>query len=419
MSRSAVLFVLIRSGERRMFAEIWGNLARELIWGPQVLEQWLAEGEEIDDDIEDIAGLAVVDFDSKSLTWGDRDSFSIQKAKELHTKLVQSAWQGFSVKSISPTSLDAHVNELLGYENGIDDEEPYNERHDTVAEAAECFFLSEEELAEMEEEDESFEPFSEGLEGAWITIADPKSKIRQRGLESLPNDLLSGNAGALQAVAKLPPIELPKEKYVTEGIHFDLVKRSISYWGNDADPVVKKLNAGWKGWNVQQIDGGYTKQCEFSGLPGKPVSDAEALGTFMAKVLSNKRFTMANLLGAVGSSLKSNAIKATGCLTMILALPIILAAGFLGKWKEGGYALIALVVIIVILFKIAEYKLKSKFKQSTFAEKDEYLEEQRSPAAGPLDENVRREKLDEILAKCDLPLLKEIEPHFEDFADVI
>ena len=70
MSEPAV-FVLIRDGQRRYFADRWANafLFREILWGPDELERWLTESQEIDDWTAEASGGVVVDCDNRKLVW--------------------------------------------------------------------------------------------------------------------------------------------------------------------------------------------------------------------------------------------------------------------------------------------------------------------------------------------------------------
>ncbi|MCC9641064.1 hypothetical protein LOC71_02180 [Rhodopirellula sp. JC740] len=414
MSRSAAYCVLIRDGNSRWFADVWGNLRRELVWGPDALESWLTAGEEIDWDPEDVCGAAIIDFDAQTLAWGEQDTLSPPRARALHHQLLQVAWPNFKIKRLAEHELDTTLYSLLEEESPEEDDQPglWDDRHETVLEAARYFYPG----MDDNEEDEDETPFSEGNTGAWLSIIDQQGKLRQRGLSGVSVDLLSGDKSAVKALAKLDQVMVPHEKYVTEGLWFDLREKSIHYWGPDGPSTVDGLQSNWANWKVHLADRGYLQQCEAIGVPGKPMTDAEALAIFLPQVLSNKRMTMAGMLGVVGGSLKKTAMKATGCLIVVLSIPILLAAFFMNMWKEAGYALITLVVIVAAVFKFIEFKLRSKFRQSGFAEKDEALEEQRPPVAGPLDEPARKQKLDEVLARCGLPPLSQIEPHFEDTA---
>ena len=414
MSRSADFCVLIRDGQQRRYAEVWASLRRELIWGADEFEAWLVAGGEADWEPEDISAVAVVDFDTKVLAWGEVDSLSSSRANALYGQLLQHAWAGFSISEIPGEGLERVFCELIDVPFDSDDEEEWDERPEDVRTAA-SYLLPGMSQDEDEEEDdyEDEPPFSEENPGVWVTIIERTGAVNQRGLIELSEDVLSGEQSVLAALTDLAPVELPAEKFVVEGLLIDQQQQRIVYWGTGGERLVGKLQDGWAGWSVESLLDGYLQQCQASGLAGVSMSDAEVLGEFVPVLLSNKRFRLANLLGAMGGSLKNSAIKATGCLTLVLALPILLVALFTGLWKESGYALLTLVAIVVIGFKAIEAKVKSKL-QSALGETDTDSEELRPPVAGPIEEAARRERMDQMLSACQLPPLAEIEPYFDE-----
>ncbi|MEZ6090659.1 MAG: hypothetical protein R3C05_22105 [Pirellulaceae bacterium] len=429
MSRSAAYFVLIRDGKASCFAEVWGTLYRELVWGPEAFEAWLTAGEETDWEPEDVSGIAIVDFDSRTLAWGESDVVMSPRGHLLYCRLLENSWPGFSLIDMSISELYRRLDALTDDGDELrdrDDEEsgPWEPRPDTVREAIENFRGIDDEDEDEDYDDEDDEdgdddddddfdpPFSEYCKGAWITIIDQDGKLRQRGMSAVSVDLLSGDRSTIDELIALEPVEVPEEKYVTEGLWMDLGNRTIQFWGTEGLSVVHRLRSGWPDWNVALADQGYRQQCQISGLDGKPMSDAEALAEFLPHVLSNKRMTLANVFGAMGGSLKKSAIKATGCLTFVLALPILLVGFFMDQWKAAGYALLTLVIIVVVLFKFVEMKIKSKFNRSGMSARDHDLEEQRPPVAGPLDETTRKKRISQMLVDCGLPTMAEVEPHF-------
>lgn len=418
MSRSAAFRVLIRDGQQRRYAEVWASLRRELIWGADEFEAWLVAGGEADWEPEDISAVAVVDFDTKVLAWGEVDSLSSGRSNALYGQLLQHAWAGFSISEIPGEGLERVFCELIDVPFDSDDEEEWDERPEDVQTAASYLLpgMSRDEDEEEDEEEDDYEdepPFSEENPGAWVTIIERTGAVSQRGLIELSEDVLSGKQSVLAALTDLEPVELPAEKFVVEGLLIDQQQQRIVYWGTGGEKLVGKLHDGWAGWSVESLLDGYLQQCQASGLAGVPMNDAEVLGGFVPGLLSNKRFRLANLLGAMGVSLKNSAITATGCLTMVLALPILLVALFTGLWKESGYALLTLVAIVVMGFKVIEAKLKSQV-QGAFSESEVELEELRPPVAGPIDEAPRWERMDQMLNACQLPRLAEIEPYFDE-----
>ncbi len=421
MSRSVAYCVLIKNGEKRKFEDAWAHLKRELIWGPDVLEAWLEEGEQIDWEPEDVDSAALVDFDNKKLVWGERNGMQSAKAFSVYSRLLSQTWNGFTIECLRESQMynlpadfydGGRANRLVDEDevDGLDNDELLD-CIETVQEAAEYLKPDPDDEDDYDDDEEPF---------AWLTIVDKHGKARHRKLYELPIDLLCGDKSAMNTVAKQGSVEVPSEKSVSEGFCIDIAKKEIFIWGppRTLDKFVK-ANQSWKGWSVNWAgSGGYGAQCEISGVRGVPMSDAEALSEFLPALLSNKRTTFANIVGAVGGSLKKTAIKATGCLTILLATPILLAGFFMSKLTEAGYAVIALVVIMVIMFKVLEWRIKSKFAKNDIAghmaSKDNGMEEQRSPVAGAVDEKVRLAEMNELLASCSLPSWETLEKQFPE-----
>ena len=419
MSRSAACCVLIRDGQQHCYVDIWACLRRELILGPDEFEAWLVAGGEADEEPEDLCGVAVVDFDTKVLAWGEVDSLPRRRAWLLYSQLLQHAWPGFSFSEIASSDLQRVVCDLLDLPFDPEDDEEWDDRPEDVQAAASDFLPGMWEDDDGDEDDDQDEPpFSEDNQGAWVTIVDETGEVSQRGLVELSEEVLSGKGSVLAELIALQPVDLPAEKFVTEGLLFDQQQRRMVYWGQGGEKLVRKLQTGWPDWTVETLLDGYLQQCQASGQAGVPMSDAEVLGGFLPGLLSNKRLDMANLLGAMGGSLKKSAIKATGCLTFVLALPILLVAVFTGLWEESGYALLGLVVIVVIGFKVIEAKVKSKI-QNVLGSSDDAMQEQRPPVAGPMDEAERRKRMDQMLKACQLPTLAEAEPYFDDVQQML
>lgn len=405
MSKPVAWSVLIRDGQRRCFEDIWVTLYRELLWGPEAFEEWLTEGEEIDWEPEELSGVAIVDFDTKELRWGESEILEHPRSFTAYQRLLQTAWPGFEIRFLSQAEMYAEVH------GPTSDEEPMIfDRPESVSEAAD---VDEDEDPEDDEEDDDGDQDDIFLT-SWATIIDPKGKVRHRRVNEISSDLFSGNKQAVQNLANLKAAEVPPEKSVKEGMWIDLGKKEIGFWGGAKSlRDFPRLKQGWRKWNVTWAGEGYADQCRVSGLPGVPMSEAEALAKFMPQVLSSKKFDMTNVIGAVGGELKKKAVKATGCLVVVMAVPILLVGFFMEKMKEAGYAIGALVVIVAIAFKVIERKIRNKFSKSPFAEQDE-PDNSRPPVAGPLDDEGRREGLNRLLDASGFPPLEEIEPLFED-----
>ncbi|MEM7477448.1 MAG: hypothetical protein AAF483_20885 [Planctomycetota bacterium] len=426
MSRSADYIVLIREGNKETYAEVWGNLYRELMWGPEDFEQWVRTGGSIEEEPGELSGLAIVNFDNHSLTWGTCNPLDMPKSQALLEKMIATSWADFTVRHVGVSRLHATARSsnasdgLIAWEQEDDD---YSYRPKTIQEAAEYFMPGTVHMdgdAAHEDYDDDETPFSEDLPGAWIAIHDDHGDLLHRGLSELPLDLLSNREQPLNQLTQLPAVQVPEEEFVTEGLVIHAHEKRLFYWGTDFEDVGRRLQQCWEGWTVTSATSGYMRQCELCKLNGQPLSESKALAAFLQQVLSTKRMSIGNWLGAVGGSIKRTAIRATGCLTVILALPIVLSAIFMNKWKEAGFALATLVAIVVVAFKFVEFLLKSKFQASVLAAKDEDLESQRPPTAGSKDATDRKQKLGELLATCNLPCLAEIEPFYdEDLKDFL
>ena len=446
MSRSADYYVLIRGGQRSCYTEVWGALRRELVFGPAALEEWLTTGELADEAPDDLSGLAIVDFDSKVLLWGETEPLEIPAVHSCYQTLLASAWPGFTIQLIPRHNLHVVVDAL-------EDEHPqtdavpaianlaspeltaeiaYDEQPTTVAEAANDFLcdfdsnhLEEDELAEdeadddddleAEDDDEDGElPFTEDNEGVWLTTIDKRGKLSQRGLSALPLDLLDGLESAQQDLTALPGVDIPEERYVKGGMVIDHCRQEIGCWGGESPQLLSRLRAGWPAFHVDLLEGGYSDHCQRCHVSGKSLSQTQTLAILLPSLLNNRRVSFATLFQTVGGSVKRTAIQATGCLIFLLSLPLLLAGLFLNRWREIGYAWLTMVVIIAIGFKIIEYRIKAKYRDSIFGQSDQQLATQRPPVAGPTDLAGRKRQLDKLLVTSGLPEFSKVAPHMEN-----
>ncbi len=411
MSRSVAAFVLIRDGKRRCYEDEWAQLYRELMWGSEDLEEWLTEGEESEYEPEELSGGVIVDFDSNELVWGENETLAVPRVRATHERLLEQAWPGFKISFVSEDDLYAAVRGSTDEaETMEDDDDCYSNRPETVREAAGLYDDEDEE--QDEEDDEEFDDddgFEDDSPRAWLTIIDEQGAVRQRMLEQVSDDLLRGEESTIQDLCNLKAAEVPPEKGVREGIWINLKEKQIGFWGGaQAKHDLKKLQQSWESWTVTWAKKGYADQCAVSDVPGMPMSDTEAIVQFIPQVLSAKRFDMGHVLGTVGGQLKKTAMKATGCLTFVLCLPLLAFGYFAGNMKAAGIAIGVLVALVVIVFKVIEFKLKSKLKKSLFGDRDE--PDDRSPVAGPLDETERRNRVDQLLSACGFPSVEELTP---------
>lgn len=416
MSRSVAYSVLIRDGQKKYYADVWGTLYRDLIWGPEAYEEWLKQGQEMEDEPEEISGSVIVDFDRRELRWGECEALDLPRSQELHHRLMQASWPGYSITLLPHAEIESEVR---GHEdsNADDpDEEGASEgtsipgRASTVSEVSD----STDDAAGDSEDDESDEEEDDPSPPtkAWLTIIDQNGKIRQRTLEQISADLVTGVKAAVQELARLKSAEVPPEKSVKEGMWINLRDKEIGFWGCvDARRDFEKLKQGWSKWNVRWADEGYVEQCRIGGVSGVPMTNAEALARFVPTLLSTKKIDPLGIFQSMGGAFRKTAMKATGCLIVMLAIPILIIGYFMGKMAEAGYTIGGLVVLSAMAFKLIEFRIRKKFRDSALSARFGG-DEERPPVSGPMDEAVRRRRLDSLLASCKFPLIKELEPHF-------
>lgn len=405
MSEPAI-FVLIRDGNTRYYGDRWAftHLFRELVWGPEDLETWLTHGEEIDDWSDEVSGGVVVDFDQKRLTWmGDDETLKIPRVANSFETLLRASWPGYEISFANRGIMD------LAAAAGEPDAEDYDDdsatRCSTVQDAV-GIYMDGDEASEYDEEDQR----------AWITVIDEEGAVRHRAVEEVSEDLIGGRESSLQQLLDLPAAEVPTESVVVEGMWIDQPNREIGFWGGHAAKMIyPQMQGAWEGWSVKWADKGYADQCAVSGPSGITMSDAEALGGIVPIILSTKRFDMGTLFGAMGGQIKKTAIKATGCLLMVLCAPVLIFGAISGNWQATLITIAVVTILIALAFKVIEYKLKRKFSMDQFVSDQEDAAGQERPAvAGPTNERQRKEKLASLLQAAGLPSLSEIEPHYVD-----
>lgn len=411
MGKSVSYTVLKRDGRERRFEDVWATLFRELLWGPEAYEEWISHGEEIDWEPEDLSSIAIIDFDTKTLAWGEIEGLELPRARASHAKMLQEAWQGFTIIFLPEREMyaAAHV-QTSNHEDQDEDDERWSDRPETVRDACGLYDSEDDDPEDEQEEDE----YNDDDHRAWVTLVDRKGKIRQRNLSLVSSDLLSASKTAIQALANAKPAEVPPEKSVTEGLWIDMKTNEVGFWGGiSAAKDFPRLQSGWPKWRVRWAENGYAEQCHLSDHPGIPMTDSEALAEFLPTVLSTKRMDFTAIIGAFGGELKKTALKAIGCLIFALAIPILITGFFLGKLKESGYAVLALFVLTTIAYKFTESRLKRRFNDASINKnEDQHLD--RPDVAGPLDEKERRSQIEALLAACGYPQLKTIEPHFSE-----
>lgn len=443
------IFVFQQDGERTYFLSPWGSamLFRELVWGPQAIEEWARQFEPLAHWDDDVVGAVYVNHDDRQMTWyGHHHFFDIPKVVEVYERLIESAWEGYDV-DFSADGV-GHVGEAFDVENAReyeDDYEPY--RAETVLIAAGLEHLEEEygdfEEGEYPEDDENEEEYGDFVDEdddddenddeedenehyddgdedepvgfdvnehrAWVTIIDSDGQVRHRQLQVVSEDLLNNEERAQSQLLGLAPSTIPPEACVSEAMSIDVPNKRVRLWGN---PALQRLFPvavqAWEGWDTQWDVGpdGYTNQCALDETTGQPMSEAEALAVLAPSVLSNKRFSLSSAFGELGSRFKKSAIKATGCLTTFLCLPFVFFAWSREDWRIAVFSIAIVVTFVVIAFKYVERRIKKSFGLPFNDDENDTV----IPVAGPLDMEKRAEAFEQILQKCKLATLADIAP---------
>jgi hypothetical protein len=264
---------------------------------------------------------------------------------------------------------------------------------------------------EEEEEDEDQEDRSddENPFPSWLTLIDQNGKVRHRRLNQISQDLMTADTKAVQVASKLKAAEVPAEREIQEGMWIHIPKRQIGVWGNQSMAMaVPRMQKAWRGWTVNWSDGGYADQCQISGVPGVRMTDTEALVPFMGNVLSVQRFDAGMFLGAIQTGIKKTAMKVTGCLLLVLAVPFLVFGYFADRIQAAALAYVALVIVVVILFNVIAFKLKKRFSLDNIGRRE--APDKKPAVAGPLDMEERREQMNRLLAACGFPSLEEMQP---------
>lgn len=411
-------FALIRDGQTRLFADRWASavLRREILWGPDDFEAWVNQFEQTDEWFDDYSGGAIVDFDKRRLLWsGDTSSYNIPRLWKLYCQLMHAAWPGFAIE-VCEEGRDEFRKYLglpeqqLDPDEPLEDEEDDDERYEIREAKVEDARLG---ASSDDEDDEDDEEDDEDQSRAWITLVDEDGSVRHRQLSELTLDLLKGEAAAIQAVAKLPPAEIPKEAVVSEGLILNPSKRTARIWGSpELLKKMKTLGKLWNGWQLKWTHHGYSDQCQVSNTPGMPMSEVDALAKILPVVLSTEQFNLEAVFGLIGGKVNKFAKKATGCLLVVLCIPLVLFGVFSGNWTAVMYSIAATVVVVVGLFMLVARRFRKAVGSKVPKRGDE---DAKGPVvAGPLEEAARKQRVDQLLTAAKLPPLAEIEPHFAD-----
>jgi hypothetical protein len=422
------IFVVIEQGQKRFYYDRWAHvyLFRNLTWGREALDKWLAQEAEGDDWSDDVCGGAVIDYDRKRLVWNSDDGdFSVPRVARVLDQLLRTAWPGYEIEYAARGVIDLEIAAgKYETENGLIEEQAEDaiaDRVETVREAAGIYdddddVDEEEDEYDEAEDDEDQQSFDDNEARAWVTLVNEQGAVRHRHLNEIPQDMIRGKKTSIAQLLELNAAEVPPEAVVNEGIWFDFGRREIGYWGGVRfRSTLAYLQQGWPEWSVRWADAGYRDQCAVSGPSGIEMSDAEALAKLVPKILSTKRIDLGAIFGAIGGQLKKTAAKATGCLTVLLCAPVLLFGVISGNLKAAAITIAIVVVAVIVVFKYIELRFKRKFTDGPIGKHAAHQDSSRSRAAvaGPLDAAQRRGRLDELLAAAGLPPLVAIEKHID------
>lgn len=412
------MFGLIRDGQARFYGDRWASvfLHREILYGPDDFEAWVTQLEELDE-WDECCGGAVADYDRKRLVWqGDFEALRIPRVAAVYHRLLQAAWPGFEVASAREGTRDL-AKAVGAAEPGQEDEEYGGYRPQRVREAARLDYDGEEADDEEDEveADEEAASFDKEEIRAWVTLVGTDGTTRHRHLEHLPTDLLNARYEPLRVLRDLPAAEVPPEEVVAEGMWIDEANRSIGIWGSGKlRDSLPEMQQAWQGWTVEWAERGYDQQCRVAGPAGVPMKEAEALAIILPTVLSTKRFDMSTMLGALGGGIKKTAVKATGCLLMVICLPLVIFGLVSGNWRAVLISIAVTCAVVIAAFKVIEYR----FKRAFMGKLPRAGNGNAPPAAGPMEESARRKRIDQLLVSAGLPRLAEVEPLFPEKSEL-
>jgi hypothetical protein len=412
MSEPAI-FVFVRDKTCRFYLDRWAGvfLFRDLIWGPDQLENWAQTTTELADWTNDIGGGVVVDYDEHKMTWyNDNGQLDVPKVADVYDRLLKNAWPDFAVSFADGGLSDLANAAGVEHPDGVEfDDEVY--RAETVGEAG---IEDNDEQDEDNEDEDDQDLFDLETVLAWVTIISQDGTIQQRTLQQLPDDLLNGDDGVLLELEKLGQTEIPPESIVGGGMWIDVGKGEIRLWGaRSVRRDLVRVQEGWQGWDVQWAEGGYPDQCQLDGALGTSMSEVAALARIVPTMLSTKRFDLGMVFGVLGDKLKETAIKATGCLLMLICIPMLVLGFVTERLPAMAVSIGVVFCLAVIVFKYGEHRVRKSFSQSNSKSAGGDTSESR-PVPGPLDDGERRAQLNVLLNRCGMASVDQIEPHFPD-----
>ena len=407
------LIALIRDGETTMYIDPFGSVcfARQLIWGQDALERWLAGREPVHQFDTDCEAGAVIDFDARALLWySEEEPVDQPRTMQLLDTLIAEAWRGFEILyADGMCDLQIAAGDSISHAS--------QQRLRVVDESADPLEFRSETLDEESLDCEQFDLDDENERFAWVTILDQDQLIHHRLIGEITSDVIRNEDDPLSRLKSLPAYDVPAEQNVIEAIIVNEPERRIEMWGGrDIRGAAGEMTHYWPDWDVACIEAnGYDHQCRFSGPNGTPMTAADEIGTLVPMLLMTGNFDPSAMLGELGKSFKGLMAKLVTVVTVLVCLPFVIFALVSGNWKAGGITIGVIVALVVITFKLIERKWRRGFA-ATLSEvhSDPTMPDANEPAtAGPSDPRQRRQQLDQLLSRAGLPSLAEIEPHFD------
>jgi len=411
------VFIIVRDGNKRIYADRWAGalMQREILWGPEALEEFAIQLSEADaDELGHQERGVRVDYDAKQLMLSrDTGRIEIPATKLAFQRLLQTSWPGFEIitcpQGVPVRPTEPELNEDSSSLDDDDDDDAFYDRCATLTQATRA-----EEGNETDGENDAFEPDEVR---AWMTLISKKQRVIQIHMDELPMALLQPTADLGNVISKLTHATTPPENVVTEGMVIDMPAKTVSIWGSEALQTRRDLiDAGWKNWNVQWIDG-YRAHCAAANIDGKYMTDAEAIAPVIPLLLSTERFDASVLLSAMGGGLKKTAAKFAGCLYLVVCIPILIFAFFSGQWISALITMAVTLVIFFVIFKLIERKVKKKM-EPVAAMGNRGSSESAPASAGPQDPAERKAKLDDLLQQSGFPSLETVMQHCDPDDDM-
>lgn len=405
------LFVFIQGGEKRYFYDRWAApiFMRELMWGPEALQRWLTDDDELETFTDEIAAGAVIDFDRRHMVWyGECDALDLPRLESAINRMISAAWPGFEVAYAVDGEADLAAAAGEPDADEYESSDPLDERPEILEMAGSLDPDDQLDGLVDEDGDEIDLSIEEDEMRAWVTLIGPSGAVGHRQLHLLSGDLIRNLDNVVRRLDVSAVDEIPSESMCSEGMWIDETKKEIGLWGTKSTKrILRDLEKCWSDWSVQWVDDGYSRQCAVSGPEGEPMTDEEALARIMPILISTERFDVGTVFRHLGDQLKTTGRRAAGCLAFVLCLPFLLFGLISGNWKAAGMAVALVFLSVAIVYQTLEYKVRNKFK--SFEAEKKSAEPDRPDVPGPLDEGQRRKRIEKLLAAAGLPSLSAIE----------